>query len=774
MALKEKILDRAQKYIQKGSFDKAIAEYRAAAEIDPKDISIRLRIGDLFVKTGRKADAVKEYTEVAKANTQRGFYLKSIAVYKQVLKLEESLEIHHRLAELYVRQRLIADAISEYNYMMSSFEKRGKTAEVLELLKKMAEIDPENIGVRLKLAELYMRLAFDKDAFSEYSWVLDRLVAQEKFDKAEKIYQTLHSSKPGEAWVLKGLAELYMKKGDASHAVQYLKPLLKAHTEDGDDEAAKAVCESILQINPRDRESLDFLDSIRQQESPAEWTPSGEKPLLDFPELPKAAGEKEARKEQEPVRKDEPKAAPALATDEIEITLEGFEEEPGEAVEKAPQPQAEAHEEVEIEIEAEEEGAAALETQPAPEIQAAEKPFELEIEPEVPVEAPVETLPMVPEEEIKEAIEGLEAQQSAEEAVEPDIQIEAGKEPVAEELPDAINEEPLIPAPEELRELEGEGPKAEDVVLNATSIPDIEEKEIEEAVTGLSSGASGQEEYKAVHEEEPVIEELPPSIEPEEAVREEVAKEEFITEDAPEAPEAVTEETPVQASPADKTEEQEEISSAISELMEKFEPDDALLGPDKIEEPAAPAETSEEEYVDLSAELGMKEDDKAGSSWAGADSRDAFDEFKNGIVKQLGREDSETHYNLAIAYMEMELFSEASKQFKIALKDPRLEFDCYIRLGLCAMSMSNPEEAIVYYLKGLKVEGRSEDERKGIMYELALAYEAAGERDESTQLFKSIYEIDPEFRDIARKARGAVPVVPLIPLDDGLIEVELL
>src|SRR5574337_473033 len=103
MALKEKILDRAQKYIQKGSFDKAIAEYRSAAEIDPKDISIRLRIGDLFVKTGRKADAVKEYTEVAKANTQRGFYLKSIAVYKQVLKLEESLEIHHRLAELYVR-----------------------------------------------------------------------------------------------------------------------------------------------------------------------------------------------------------------------------------------------------------------------------------------------------------------------------------------------------------------------------------------------------------------------------------------------------------------------------------------------------------------------------------------------------------------------------------------------------------------------------------------------------------------------------------------------
>jgi hypothetical protein len=50
MALKEKIIDRAQKHIQKGNIDKAIAEYRAAADVDPKDINIRLRIGELYVK----------------------------------------------------------------------------------------------------------------------------------------------------------------------------------------------------------------------------------------------------------------------------------------------------------------------------------------------------------------------------------------------------------------------------------------------------------------------------------------------------------------------------------------------------------------------------------------------------------------------------------------------------------------------------------------------------------------------------------------------------
>ena len=136
MALKETILDRAQKFILKGAFDKAIIEYRAALDVDPRDFSIRLKIGDLYTKLNKKAEAVKEYTEVARANSQRGFYLKAIAVYKQVLKVDDTvLDVHYKLAELYAKQRLIADAISEYSHIVNIFEKKGKTSEVMELLK---------------------------------------------------------------------------------------------------------------------------------------------------------------------------------------------------------------------------------------------------------------------------------------------------------------------------------------------------------------------------------------------------------------------------------------------------------------------------------------------------------------------------------------------------------------------------------------------------------------------------------------------------------------
>ena len=87
-----------------------------------------------------------------------------------------------------------------------------------------------------------------------------------------------------------------------------------------------------------------------------------------------------------------------------------------------------------------------------------------------------------------------------------------------------------------------------------------------------------------------------------------------------------------------------------------------------------PAESG---YIDLSSELGL----------GGIEgSETVSDEFHDGLERQLNREDTETHYNMGIAYMEMEMFDEAVKEFNIALKDPNRVFDCQVRLGLSYMA----------------------------------------------------------------------------------------
>ncbi|MEK7772883.1 MAG: tetratricopeptide repeat protein, partial [Deltaproteobacteria bacterium] len=279
MALKEQILDRAQKYVLKGNVDKALAEYKAAFDVDPRDISVRLKIGDLYVKSGRNTEAIKEYTEVARANAQRGFYLKAIAVYKQALKLDNSnIETHYKLAELYVKQRLIADAISEYSFILSVFEKKGKTNEVLEIVKKMVEVDSENIGVRLKLADLYQKMSFDKDALQEYSFIFEKLLSQGKFDTAEKIYVGLYNNNPRELTVIKGLSDLYKKKGDSREHLRFSKALFSIYRDKDDSEEARAICSSILDIKPEDPDALGFMARFRPVEEVQMRPPSPPEP----------------------------------------------------------------------------------------------------------------------------------------------------------------------------------------------------------------------------------------------------------------------------------------------------------------------------------------------------------------------------------------------------------------------------------------------------------------------------------------------------------------
>jgi len=742
MALKETILDRAQKFVQKGAIDKAIVEYKAAFELDPKDTSIRLRMGDLYIKVGKKDAAIKEYTEAAKAQSQRGFYLKAIAVYKQILKLDPAnLDVHSKLAELYTKQRLIADAISEYSFIVTVFERNGKVQETVELLKKMIDIDPENIGVRLKLAEIHHRRSFKADALAEYAWIFDRLVSQGKQDKAEKIYLGLANVYPSEPEVLERLAGLYMASGNEAEFYKYASRLFDIHKNSGDTEKAKETCRSILEVRPNDAGSLAYLSKHEPKEPAA--TPPITAPSFDEERAPEPA------REPAPILKEEsPKCATDISASE-------------ETEKAAPEPEV-------------------IKEEPEEGIEIALEGFEEEAQDEAERKPEASVAPSVLKEEA-EVRAGSPAKQGEEEEVDFELGSGAVVAEPEEEAEKTVSEPPAVTEAAEAEE--------EEVVLN---------EEVHEEAAATDEAATTIDTAKApgilqTAGEEAVV------VQAEELETVSVAEEQpaVIEHEVP-AKEARPEE-PLE--PAAEEEVQDDISKAITELMEKIEPHGAGTEAEIIEEaPEEIAEAAEEiaeeggekeEYVDLSAELGLEETvENMAESWGKEESSDTFDEFKSGIGKQLNKEDSETHYNLGIAYMEMELYGEAIKEFKIALKDANLEFDCYTRLGLCYMAMSYADDAILSYLKGLRVKGKSDEERMGMMYELALAYESTGKKDLAQQLFKSIYDISPDYREVSKKLKAAVPAPspsptvkarpsavkekPLMPLDDDLIEVEIL
>ena len=90
MALnKRKVLEAARKHAQKGAKAKALKEYNKLLKEDPRDAKLLLEVGDAYRRWGQNDEAIAQYGKVAHQYSQDGFDARAVAVFKQVLNLDQ-------------------------------------------------------------------------------------------------------------------------------------------------------------------------------------------------------------------------------------------------------------------------------------------------------------------------------------------------------------------------------------------------------------------------------------------------------------------------------------------------------------------------------------------------------------------------------------------------------------------------------------------------------------------------------------------------------------
>jgi len=176
------------------------------------------------------------------------------------------------------------------------------------------------------------------------------------------------------------------------------------------------------------------------------------------------------------------------------------------------------------------------------------------------------------------------------------------------------------------------------------------------------------------------------------------------------------------------------------------------------ERPAAPAELQAPvSEADMIASQGKSHNEL----------KEVFDEFRAELGELEEDEDVETHYNLGIAYREMDLVEEAISEFqKVAKmvqngKAFRYSMQCYTLLGLCFMGRSEPKIAAMWYKKALAMPNLDHESVLALLYDLGVAQETGGDPSAALDSFKQVYAMNIDYRDVAgritelsRKAGG--------------------
>ncbi|MEW6131422.1 MAG: tetratricopeptide repeat protein [Acidobacteriota bacterium] len=220
---KSKALRTAEKYVLQGKIPAAIDEYRKVVDADPSDLTTINTLGDLYVRAGKIQDAIKNFSRIADSYREGGFTLKAIAMLKKISKLDPtSIDTSMKLANLYSQQGLLVEARQQYLQVADAFARSNQSHKALEAYQKIADLDPTNTSVRMKLGEIYSREGLMEQSHDAFVTAGNEFLRKGEFEQALTANLKAITANPESRQALTALSTIYSQQGRPEQAINLL------------------------------------------------------------------------------------------------------------------------------------------------------------------------------------------------------------------------------------------------------------------------------------------------------------------------------------------------------------------------------------------------------------------------------------------------------------------------------------------------------------------------------------------------------------------------
>jgi tetratricopeptide (TPR) repeat protein len=735
---KAKVLKAAEKFLSQGKINAAIKEYRQIVDNDADDLTTLNMLGDLYARSGKSEEAVTCFERIAEHYRAQEFNLKAIAMYKKIERIRtRDPIIAHKLAELYATQGLVVDARAQYLIVADAHTRAGDHKKALDILHRIADLDPNNTDIRLKLAEGYLKENMKREAASAFVQAANRLHFTSAHDKALDAYGKALRLIPDDLDALHGMLDSHIVRGTADEAAEVLEGVVAGREQD--NELVSMLARAYLEAD--DPQGAERATSMLMTQDSANYLQ-----FLSVARLYLKGGAVD-----ETVR---------LLGSIIERMLAGREEKELVEIVNAVLEQNPDHVDalrMLVRVNWWQRDMEALRASLERLAEAAEASELIDEE----RYALTQLVRLAPDEQ--RYLDRLNQLGGLQDDVPDEFSspAESPEVPQFETFAVVKEDEPVAATPAAV-EFESNDGSAQTISDPTSSFADLNDMTDEGGFATSESQSSFQEvDFGSGAAETPSA---PLEGRVETIMKQELESVDFYISQGY---------TDIALDTLNVLEKQfgpqHEIVSRRDKLTGASSPTPA---PAEIFEFGGAEEVApvHEETVSLDmtfasfaedgdgsatvAELGSTSPTKQGID---AGLAELFEEFRVAEEEDTGHEDYETHYNMGTAYKEMDLVDEAIQEFQtsVALVKPSdgtsRFLQCCNMLGHCFVQKDLPEAAIMWFKKGLSAPGHSEDEYQALRYELAGAYEGLGDIQQAQQYYTEVYGVDVNYREVAEK-----------------------
>ena len=231
---KTAVMKEAQKHLAKGAVDKALSELEKLVAENPDGNTFNI-IGDIYLKKGNRKAATDYFQKAAKFFWHEGFSQKAQALYKKVLNINPAdTDALYAFGELSEEKGLITDAIKYFLATADILAKEGRKDKIFAIYQKILSLSPENIPLRIKIADIFIKEGLKSDAAREYEHIARIHDQKNDYQKAIEFFQKAIDIHPLSKDATMGLNYLYEKTGEMRQAIEQMKDAMVLFPEDLD------------------------------------------------------------------------------------------------------------------------------------------------------------------------------------------------------------------------------------------------------------------------------------------------------------------------------------------------------------------------------------------------------------------------------------------------------------------------------------------------------------------------------------------------------------
>jgi tetratricopeptide (TPR) repeat protein len=259
----------SQEYMKRGALTAATEACYQAIEFAPTYLPLHMRLAEVFVQDGRIEDAVAKYQTTADLYLVREEAQHAIGVYKRMLRLTPmDVVVRSRLIDLLISSGEIDQALEQYLSLADAYYQLAQVNKALEKYTEALRLVPRASDEKQWHLRLLRKMT-------------DVQVRRGNWREAAELYRQILTLVPDDERARLQLIDLYYKLGRTKQADQEVVAMLDFFRSEGEVERALVLLQEAVRLQPkqmalRARLARAYIEAGKKEEAISELDALGE------------------------------------------------------------------------------------------------------------------------------------------------------------------------------------------------------------------------------------------------------------------------------------------------------------------------------------------------------------------------------------------------------------------------------------------------------------------------------------------------------------------